>query len=173
MRALFSSFTCGNVFKLCSLSANLIMTTRKSFAIAIKNLRKDSTCLSCPRYFSEPNFLYNKSVKIWGDGKVQRDYIYVNDVAEAFAKAMFYSGRTKIFNISSGYGTSINDLIEKIEDVTGYHINREYYPSRAFDVPVSILNNQLAMNCLGWIPTVGLNEGITRTANWIRNTLIS
>ena len=111
----------------------------------------------------------HKTIKIWGDGKVKRDYIYVKDVAEAFAKAITYSGQQRIFNISSGYGTSINELIKKIEYVIGYEIDREYLPGRPFDVPTSILSNELAKNCLEWMPTVTLDEGLYRTTHWIQS----
>ncbi len=55
-------------------------------------------------------------IDIWGDGSVTRDYIYVRDVAEAFVRAVEYSGAKNCFNISSGTGTSLNKLIGMIEE---------------------------------------------------------
>ena len=115
--------------------------------------------------------LRSMPIEIWGDGSVQRDYLYIGDVADAFARAVTYDGSHSVFNISSGKGTSLNEVIRLIEQVTGASVEREYQPGRAFDVPVSVLDNALA-NCeLGWAPKVSLDDGITRTAAYMRQAL--
>lgn len=115
-------------------------------------------------------FLYralnNMSIEIWGDGSVVRDYIYISDVADAFAAALTYQGQESIFNISSGIGTSLNDLVAEIENLLGRHIDRKYIDARPFDVPVSVLSNNLAGRELGWQPKVGLREGFFKMNNW-------
>jgi UDP-glucose 4-epimerase len=63
--------------------------------------------------------LNGEPVEIWGDGTVVRDYIYVSDVAEAFARAIAYEGHRSVFNISTGVGTSLNELIDLVERVVG------------------------------------------------------
>jgi UDP-glucose 4-epimerase len=110
-------------------------------------------------------------IDIWGDGSVTRDYIHVGDVAEAFAKALQYSGDKRLFNISSGVGTNLNMLISMLEDVLKISIERRYLPSRSFDVPVSILSNDLARCELAWEPSVTMPEGIARTAEWMKREL--
>jgi UDP-glucose 4-epimerase len=102
---------------------------------------------------------------------VTRDYIYVSDVADAFARAVEYDGAKSVFNISSGVGTSLNELIIMIEHVLGRDVARRYRPGRLFDVPVNILENSLAQQELGWAPRVGLEEGIVKTADWMRKVL--
>ncbi|MDH1381236.1 NAD-dependent epimerase/dehydratase family protein [Comamonas aquatica] len=115
--------------------------------------------------------LQGQSLDIWGDGSVTRDYIYVSDVAEAFARAVAYEGPKSVFNVSSGIGTSLNTLIENLETVLGRPIERRYLEKRPFDVPVSVLDNSLARQELGWQPTVGLLDGIRRTARWMEKAL--
>jgi UDP-glucose 4-epimerase len=110
-------------------------------------------------------------VEIWGDGSVTRDYIHVSDVAEAFSTALEYSGEQRLFNVSSGVGTSLNDLIDRIEDVLGQSIERRYLAGRSFDVPVNVLCNELARSELDWTPLVSMGEGIGRTAEWMRREL--
>jgi len=110
-------------------------------------------------------------VEIWGDGSVTRDYIHVSDVADAFSTALEYSGEQRLFNVSSGVGTSLNDLIDRIEDVLGQSIERRYLAGRSFDVPVNVLCNELARSELDWIPLVSMAEGIGRTAEWMRREL--
>lgn len=115
--------------------------------------------------------IQNKPFEIWGDGSVTRDYLYISDVAEAFSRAVDYDGPKSVFNISSGVGTSLNELIGMIERVLGREVVRNYRPGRPFDVPVSVLDNSLARKELGWQLQVGLEEGIARTARWMSGTL--
>jgi len=109
----------------------------------------------------------HQTIEIWGDGEVVRDYIYISDVAEAFVKAVDYQGDKSVFNISSGEGTSLNKLISILEKTMGHDIEKAYKSARAFDVPVSILDNSLAFKELGWKPIVEINEGIAKTAAWL------
>jgi len=103
-------------------------------------------------------------VEIWGDGTVTRDFIHVSDVAEAFARAVEYEGAVSVFNISTGIGTNLNELIDTFERVLGQKVVRQYRPGRPFDVPLSILDNSLARRELGWEPRVTLDEGLALTA---------
>jgi len=115
--------------------------------------------------------LRGQAIEIWGDGSATRDFIYIRDVAEAFARALGYDGNASILNISSGMGVSLNDLVLMLEDFIGRRIERRYMPGRPFDVPVSVLSNELAKQELAWVPKVRLMEGIGLTAEWIQRTL--
>lgn len=115
--------------------------------------------------------LQNIPIDVWGDGSVTRDYIYVADVADAFVKALYYEGPHSVFNISSGTGTSLNALIDMLESALSRPIARNYLPGRTFDVPVSVLCNQLARTELGWQPCTDMPAGIERTARWMQTTL--
>ncbi len=112
----------------------------------------------------------NQPCEIWGDGGVVRDFVFIGDVAEAFACAVDYAGEHSVFNISSGFGVSLNELLTLMESVLGLQVARTYYPGRPFDIPVSILDNSLAARELGWEPRVSLREGIARTVEWLRTT---
>ena len=107
--------------------------------------------------------------EIWGDGTVVRDYLYVGDVADAFARAVDLGGEPSVFNICSGSGVSLNDLLSLMERVLGHDVARTYSPGRLFDVPVSVLDGSLAQQKLGWEPRVQLEDGIRRTAQWLRS----
>ena len=115
--------------------------------------------------------LTGNPVEIWGDGSVTRDYIHVSDVAEAFAQAVKYSGPKNIFNISSGSGTSLNELVLMLEKALGKPIERRYLPARPFDVPVSVLCNDLARTELNWTSSTSMGTGITQTAEWMKREL--
>lgn len=115
--------------------------------------------------------LQNIPIEIWGDGSVTRDYIHVSDVAEAFVSALAYTGKRSLFNISSGAGTSLNQLLAMLETTLGKPIERRYLPGRAFDVPVSVLSNALARDELGWHPQTSMQAGLDRTAQWMARKL--
>lgn len=113
------------------------------------------------------NALKGIPINIWGDGSVTRDYIHVSDVAEAFVRAVTYTGGQSTFNISSGIGTSLNQLIAMLEQTLGKPIERSYQPGRPFDVPVSVLGNDLARDELNWTPLISMQNGLARTAQWM------
>jgi UDP-glucose 4-epimerase len=120
-------------------------------------------------------FLHNAilgiPINIWGDGSVTRDYIHVSDVAEAFVRAVDYSGKESCFNISAGVGTSLNELIGMIKKVVDRDVDVSYLPGRPFDVPANVLNNSLAKADLKWTPSISMRDGIARTAEWMKSEL--
>ncbi|MCR8935502.1 MULTISPECIES: NAD-dependent epimerase/dehydratase family protein [unclassified Pseudomonas] len=107
-----------------------------------------------------------QSIDIWGDGSVTRDYIYIKDIANAFSKALKYSGPKTVFNIGSGEGTALSTLIELIEKITDTPVARNFLPARPFDVPVNVLECSLAERELGWKAEFSLQEGLKRTIAW-------
>lgn len=111
--------------------------------------------------------LGGKPVDIWGDGSVTRDYLHVSDVADAFACALRYQGARQVFNIGSGVGVSLNELVATIEAVIGRPVERRYLSGRSFDVPVSILDNSLARAELDWVPQIPMEEGLRLTLPFI------
>jgi UDP-glucose 4-epimerase len=112
----------------------------------------------------------NKSpIEIWGDGSAIRDYIYVGDVADAFLKAVQYEGKKSIFNISSGIGMSLNEIIENLEIAIGTPIVTTYHNARVFDVGTNVLSNKLAMDELGWHPKTSFGDGLAKTIKFFKN----
>lgn len=110
--------------------------------------------------------IQNKPIEIWGDGNVVRDYLYVDDAIEAFVKAMSTSSPHRLFNISSGIGTSVNDIITILGRIAGKTIEVIHKPGRLIDIPVNVLDPSLALAELAWCPAIKLEEGIERTFRW-------
>ncbi len=100
---------------------------------------------------------------MWGDGSVIRDYVYVGDVARAFCLAASRAERAGTFNIGSGQGHSVEQLLGAIERLLGRRVARRYIQSRAFDVPANVLDTRLAARALGWSPRFTFDEGLRRT----------
>lgn len=113
--------------------------------------------------------LQNAPLEIWGDGSVVRDYVYIDDVATAFSAALSYSGHEKVFNIGSSTGTSLNELIDLLFELTSSKSIVTYSESRNVDVPSNILSVERARNHLGWAPSVSLTEGLGRLTSLMRS----
>ena len=79
-----------------------------------------------------------------GDGTVVRDYIHVSDVVDAFSKQVPYQGDERIFNISSGQGHSVIEIINMIEGLLKRRFPIAHAPKVASDVLVNILDNTRA-----------------------------
>lgn len=114
--------------------------------------------------------LRNEPIEIWGDGSVVRDYLHISDVIRALLLPVGSntSSTSKVFNIGSGKGCSINDLIHTISVVTDRQPKVKYLPGRGFDVPVNVLDISKAKEQLNWEPFIGLHEGIANTWRWMQ-----
>jgi UDP-glucose 4-epimerase len=109
----------------------------------------------------------NEIIEIWCNGKVIRDYFYIKDGVKSVYKAMNYEGNLNLFNISSGKGLSINEILEKFKKVLKLNFEVKYLPPRKFDVPVNILDNTLARKYLKWKPDTNFAEALKRTWRYI------
>lgn len=116
-------------------------------------------------------YLKNKPMPIWGNGLTVRDYIHIDDVVAFIIKAMQYEGPHRIFNVGSGIGTSINQIISLMESILHQPMEKNYLASNNADIPQNILNIQLAKNELGWHPTITLYEGIRILIKAMRETI--
>jgi UDP-glucose 4-epimerase len=105
-------------------------------------------------------FLRGLPIEIWGDGSVQRDYLYVADMVNAVAELIGYNGSRHVFNISSGVGLSVNDLVEVMKRELGIGLNIEYRSFRGFDVSANILDNSRLQKETSWKPETDIRHGI-------------
>lgn len=105
-------------------------------------------------------------ITIWGDGTVVRDYLHITDVTQALLALADAPGQAvaeaPVFNVASGEGRSLNQIVSAIGALLGRAPFVEYKPARPFDVPVSILNVDRAARVLGWRPHLGFEEGLSR-----------
>jgi UDP-glucose 4-epimerase len=115
--------------------------------------------------------LTGQPVNIWGDGTSERDYLFIDDAVEAFSKALTYKGSERIFNVGSGAGTSILNLVSEIEGLLHLPIKLKFEQRRPSDPLVNILDVALAKEVLGWIPSTSLGDGLQKTVEWNRKRL--
>ncbi|MHB8916525.1 MAG: GDP-L-fucose synthase family protein [Desulfocucumaceae bacterium] len=110
----------------------------------------------------------SQTVEVWGDGTPTREFLYVDDAAEAVLYLMdHYSGEEWI-NLGSGQEISIRDLALNICDVVGYSGEIVFDTARPNGAPRKVLDNA-KITGLGWKPRVGLREGLEKTYQWFLN----
>lgn len=107
-------------------------------------------------------------LEVWGTGESLRDYLYVEDFVSAIVALMRYRGQERVFNISSGQGRSVNDIIAALRAHLGFMPEVVYQSARGFDVPVNVLDSTRLHTATAWRPRMDLEEGIGLTVEWIR-----
>ena len=107
------------------------------------------------------------------DGTCVRDYIHVNDLAQAHILAMEYLRKgndSNIFNLGNGVGFTVKEVVETARKVTGHPIPAKEEPRRAGDPSTLIASSEKAKDILGWKPKFDDLETIITTAwNWHKN----
>ena len=106
--------------------------------------------------------------EIWGAGDVVRDFVYVADVVEALIAAVGYEGPHHVFNVGSGVGRSILQIIEDIRVTFDRgRIASVHKPARTTDVPENVLDISLIREQIGWRPRTDWTDGLRATAAWL------
>jgi len=105
---------------------------------------------------------------IYGDGSMVRDYIYIKDAIDATLAIFKKNAPEKVFNVGSGYGTSLNEIIEIMSDVVGQKILPDHIENSGTYLPKIVLDISRIEKNTGWKPTTELSEGIKNTWEWIK-----
>lgn len=112
--------------------------------------------------------LEGKPIELWGDGSVTRDYIYVDDVVDALEAAAVHTGHERVFNIGSGEGRSLLEIVDVIQKQLNVELDIRHFEARKADVPCSILDISRAEKDLHWKPKTPFLEGVARTIEWMQ-----
>jgi len=110
--------------------------------------------------------LRGETNEIWGDGSVIRDYIFIDDVVDALVAAASDRSEGRIFNIGSGVGRSVRQVIAAIELALGKKLDITWKRGREADVPVSVVAIERARDLMGWGPKTPLDSGLAQTIQW-------
>lgn len=110
-----------------------------------------------------------KSIVLWGTGEVTREFIYVEDAAEAIVAATRSYNQSEPVNIGSGEEVSIRELAEVIKSLTGYQGDILWDSSKPDGQPRRLLDVSKAKEHFGFEAKTSLLAGITRTIDWYRN----
>jgi len=104
-------------------------------------------------------------VKLWGDGSPKREFLHVDDLAEACYVCMQDYDDAEHINVGTGEDVTIKELAETIVDVVGYKNSYEWDTDKPNGTPRKVLNVD-KIKSLGWEPKIGLREGIESTYKW-------
>jgi GDP-L-fucose synthase len=120
------------------------------------------------RKFHEAKVNNKDEVVIWGSGKPKREFLHVDDLADAVVYLMNNYDGNQFINIGVGEDISIRQLAEMIKDVVGFEGNIVNDISKPDGTPRKLLDVS-RLNQLGWKARIGLREGIKMTYEWFKN----
>jgi GDP-L-fucose synthase len=103
----------------------------------------------------------------WGDGSPLREFLYVDDLAEACYFCMEQYNDPEIINVGTGYDISIKELTEVVAEVVGYTGNIRWDTSKPNGTPRKVMNVDKLLD-LGWKPKVDIVEGLNKTYEWFK-----
>ncbi len=108
--------------------------------------------------------LAGKPLQVFGDGSQERDFIYVDDIVNGLIKAQNQEALNKssIFNLCSGKGTSLNELIDILSNTLNIQTNIEYLPSRPGDIYKSIGDPTKARNIIEFSADISIKDGLKK-----------
>jgi UDP-glucose 4-epimerase len=115
--------------------------------------------------------LRDQPIEIWGDGSVVRDFIFVDDILDALEAAAHDNSDSRIFNIGSGCGRTVREVMAAIEVLLSKKIDIAWQAGRPSDVPVSVVSVERAKQVLGWSPKTPFENGLELTISWWRDYL--
>ena len=113
-----------------------------------------------------------KEIEVWGDGEQTRSFMYITDCLKGTQK-LFNSKLDTPYNVGSDEQVSINQMIEMIEEIAGYKVDKKYLLDKPKGVRGRSSDNTKIINDLNWSPSIDLKTGLTKTYAWIYDQLIS
>lgn len=112
--------------------------------------------------------LAGERATVFGDGTQTRDFVYVDDVVDAFVRAMDAGGGLTL-NVGTGVETSVQSLYDAMARLAGFAEPPRYAPARTGELARSALDPGRAATHLGWKPQVDMDTGLARTLAWFRD----
>jgi UDP-glucose 4-epimerase len=106
-----------------------------------------------------------------GSGEQERDFVYVGDIVEANIQVM-ERGDNQIYNLGWGVGISINEIFARLKEITSYEKDAVHGPPKLGEVFKIYLEASKAEHELGWVPRVGLDEGMRTTVEYFKKARI-
>jgi GDP-L-fucose synthase len=117
------------------------------------------------RKFHEAKAAGEESVTVWGTGTPRREFLHVDDLADACVFLMRNYSAPEIVNVGWGQDVSILELAELVKDVVGFEGDIELDTSKPDGTPRKLLDTS-RLSSLGWQPSIGLENGIRSTYDW-------
>lgn len=113
-----------------------------------------------------------KEIMIWGDGLQTRSFMFIDDCIKGI-NAIMYSDITEPLNLGSSEMVSINGLVDIVEDIAGYKLERKYDLTAPKGVRGRNSDNTLIRQYLNWEPSIPLRTGMKNTYDWIKEQILA
>jgi UDP-glucose 4-epimerase len=113
--------------------------------------------------------LSDRPFTVFGRGETIRDYIHIDDVSHALLLLLEAKTDYSIFNIGTGQGTPLAELIQRIEDIAGKKLRRQTAALRATDVLMNALDASRLGQATGWKPAISLDQGLASTWEYLKS----
>jgi len=117
------------------------------------------------RRMHEAKLAQAPSVEIWGTGTPRREFVFIDDLAEATIFAMNHYAGLEPINLGGGTDISILELAQTIQAVVGYQGELRFNPERPDGMPIKTLD-ATPLRTLGWQPTTDFQAGLVKTYQW-------
>jgi len=118
----------------------------------------------------EASITGKKDITIWGDGHQTRSFMYIDDCVKGIL-AIMYSDIIEPLNLGSSEMVSINQLVDIVEDIAGFKLNRKYDLDAPKGVRGRNSENTLIKKYLNWEPSIPLKNGMKKTYDWIKEQM--
>jgi GDP-D-mannose 3', 5'-epimerase len=112
-----------------------------------------------------------KDITIWGDGYQTRSFMYIDDCIKGIIDIM-YSNIEEPINLGSSEMVSINQLVDIVEEIAGFKLQRNYDLNAPKGVRGRNSDNTLIMKYLNWEPSIPLRKGMKKTYDWIKGQIL-
>jgi len=123
------------------------------------------------RKFHEAKQSNSPYVECWGDGSAMREFLHVDDLAEACFRCMISYNDSDIINVGTGEDLTIKELVELISIIVGYKGEIKWDTSKPNGTPRKVLNVD-KIKTLGWSPKIGIRQGIYETYEGYKKNVI-
>ncbi len=123
------------------------------------------------RKFHDARMQRAREVVIWGTGAPRREFLHVNDLADAAVLTMTAYDDAEILNVGTGEDISIRDLARMIAEITDFQGVLRFDSSKPDGAPRKLLD-VTRLRSLGWSPRIALRDGLASTYDWYKSTLL-
>jgi UDP-glucuronate 4-epimerase len=109
-----------------------------------------------------------KDVPLFGDGSMQRDYTYIEDIISGIVAALESNFQFEIFNLGNSHPVRLDYMVETLEKTLGRKAVRKHLASPPGEMPITYADLTKSRKLLGYQPSVGFEEGIRLFVEWFR-----
>lgn len=115
------------------------------------------------------DILSGKAIKIFNNGRMKRDFTYIDDIVAGTIAALDHRAGAALFNLGNNQPTELGKMIELLEKLLGKEAEKDFLPMQAGDVVETYAMIDQSYQALGFVPKTSLEEGLERFVDWYRS----